>query len=477
MPTPSNVPLRSLSFCLASAALAVSASAQVPDGTHVTSCLKVNGSPWPGNGGVFVSHPRDAGTLTPITGLPESITYASDVDPGAVGANCVLIDRSIGGVIVGTNGRAGEVLDLHRITLDGLNATQVDLYELGTLVANGGGVFELDWIDDDEVIAAVGAINGAAGSPATVQIARVDFTSGVVAAVDLRGFSSSGFINAIAYDAAIDTVYFGVGGFPSGNSEIHSFTLGGVDAPALVTTLAGALRNLAVDAAGDVIAGLAVAPASGDPVLVRVTPGGGNTTLLSSIDNVNAFAIEPTSGQFAIVGQNDRTDPFTYGAYFFDGDSGAGGAASQLAIERDSLIPAGPLTGVDAAPAPVAYGDPSGFRDYAWSDEQAPSRFAVAGQPWDAIVDWPDHASPLFGKYLVAGASRDPVLPGIGIDVLIDARRSFLSGGLVSHAGALQSSVDLDLPGALKGETIFLQAFFFEFGGISATPGLRITIQ
>ncbi|MEM9381595.1 MAG: hypothetical protein AAGB93_16690 [Planctomycetota bacterium] len=470
--------LRSSLSIAAAAALSAGAAAQIPDGAHVSSCVKAPGSPWPGDGGVFVSHPRDLGTLTPITGLPDSITFASDSDPGppsALGANCVLVDPSNGGIIVGTNGRAGQVLSLHRITLDGLHASQVDLFELGLLVGNGGGVFELDWIDEDEVIAAVGAIDGPAGSPGFIQIARIDFTTGAVSAVDLRGFTTPGFINAIAYDAPSDTVYFGIGG--PDPSRIFSFTLGGTDVPALVASIPGAIRGLEVDANGDVIAGLAVVPGTGDPVLVKVTSDGAQETLLSSIDNVNAFAIEPTTGQFAIVGQTDRTDPFSYGGYFFDGDSTGGGAVVQLAIERDDMDPAGPLTGVDVAPSPVSYGDPSGRRDYVWSTAQAPSHLAIAGETWDAVIDWPAHGFPFFAKYVASTGSREPLLPGIGIDLLVDPHTVFLTGALPRDFGARQSTLQLDIPDAMKGETFFVQGFFLGFGGVSATPGLRVAVQ
>ncbi|MEM9378466.1 MAG: hypothetical protein AAGB93_00860 [Planctomycetota bacterium] len=462
-----------LALAAASVALTAGAPAQIPDGAHVSSCLKVNGSPWPGNGGVFVSHPRDRGTLTPITGLPESITYASDVDPGAAGANCVLVDRTTGGVLVGTNGRAGETLSLHRVTLDGLDATQVELFELGTLVANGGGVFELDWIDDDEVLAAVGAINGPAGSPGFIQIARIDLTTGAVSAVDLRGFDTPGFINAIAYDAPTDTVYFGIGGpDPSG---IFSFTLGGMDVPALFATVPGAIRNLAVDANGDVYAGLAVAPGSGDPVLVRFTPGGGREKILSSIDNVNAFAIEPSTGQIAIVGQNDRTNPFTYGAYFYDRDPVS--VALQLAVERDGMIPAGPLSGVDVAPSPVRYGDPTGALDYDWSTSRSPSRLAIAGKAWEAVIDWPLVGAPIFGKYFVSTASLPPAVPGSGFTLLVDPQSVTVAGALPLDFVARESAIQFQMPESLKGETLFAQGIVLDGAGISATPGLRVVVQ
>lgn len=452
------------------------AAAQIPDGAYVCSSLKVI-TVWPGDSGVFVAHPRHPGLLSPILDLPKMITYAHDSAPGSVGANCVLFDPSNRGVIVGTNGRAGQVLDLYRITLTGLVATGEERFRLGTLVANGGGVFELDWIDSDEVIAAVGAIDGAAGVPATVQVARIDLTTGVVAAVDLRGYTSAGFINAIAYDPAADQVYFGVGGLPGGVSEILAFTLHGLDVPALVATLPGAIRNLAIDAGGNVVAGLAVGPASGEPALVRVTPAGVTTTLLSTYDNVNAFAIERSTGQFALVGQPDRTDPLSYGAYFYDGDATGGGAAQELAIARDDLLPAGPLSGIDAAPSPVVYGVPSGAREYEWSGEQGPSRLALGGADWTAAVAWPNGGIPLLVHCLISTAPHVPHFPGFGLDLLIDPHHVVGAGSLSRDFANRQSTLSLQMPAALAGSTYYLQAFAFDFHGLSATPGLRVAVQ
>lgn len=472
----SNSPVlaaRSALFAVSVAGVASFASAQIPDGAHVTSVLKVP-TVWPGDSGIFVAHPRDPGTLTPITGLPESVSYASDNDPGAFGANCVLFDPSNGGVVVGVNGRAGQDIDLHRLTLDGLQVTQVQRYRLGTLVANGGGVFEMDWIDAEEVVCAVGAISGPVGTPGTHQVGRVDLTTGAVAPVDLRGFSSTGFINAIAYDAVTDALYFGIGGLPGGVSELWAMPLNGTSAPTLLATFTGSLRNLAVDESGDVLAGLAVAPGSGGATLVRVTAGGQTTTLSSTFDNVNCFAIEPTTGQIAIGGQPDGTDPNLYGLYFFD--RAGSQTVSQLSIVRAGGGPAGPVSGVDVAPSPVAYGQPSGVAAFAWNEAPDPRRLAVAGGRFHAPIDWPAGVRPIFGAYQVSARSAAIRLTP-RLDLLVDPCATVLAGALRFDAGARQSLVTFPLASAAKGATVYLQAFHVVRGGIAATAGLRVRVQ
>lgn len=457
------------------ASMAGSSMAQVPPGHHVYSALKVNG-PFPGDAGVFVAHPRDAGKLTPITGLPEAITFSTYTGGGAVGANAVLFDPSTGGVVVGINGLPNQTQHLYRITLNGLAVASIQSIPLGTLVAGGGGVFQMAWIDPDELLVAAGAIDGPIGKPAVYQVGRVNLKNGAVTPVDLSALKPTAqFINALAYDRRTDTIYIGGSSGSSGVSEIFTMPLKKPGTPAKLVSLPGSVRGLALEADGDLIAGLSVVPASKNATLYRVSADGTTVTPLlleSAFANANSVAVEPDTGEVAIGGQSDASDLKSYGAYWFEQ---ATQTTARLAIERSTGGVAGAVSGVDVAPAVLAYGSPSGRCEFRWSTAPDPRRLPRAGQVVRAAVDWPERCTPLCSTYAASLRPVDWRLPG-GLRLLVDPFRRVAGGILHQDAPARQSVLELRLDARLKGCRIYVQSFHWTRRGWCASDGLDMSI-
>lgn len=457
------------------ASMAGSSIAQVPPGYHVYSVLKVNG-PFPGDAGVFVAHPRDAGKLTPITGLPEAITFSTYTGGGAVGANAVLFDPSTGGVVVGINGLPNQTQHLYRITLDGLAVASVQSVPLGTLVAGGGGVFQMAWIDRDEVLVAAGAIDGPIGKPAFYQVGRVNLKNGAVSPVDLSALKPTAqFINALAYDRRTDTIYIGGSSGSSGVSEIFTMPLKKTGTPAKLVSLAGSIRGLALEASGDLIAGLSVVPGSKNATLYRVSADGTTVTPLlleAAFANANSVAVEPGTGEVAIGGQSDASDLKSYGAYWFEQ---ATRTTARLAIERSTGGVAGAVSGVDAAPATRVYGRPGGRCSFRWSTAPDPRHLPLAGGEFRAAVDWPRHVRPLCSTYCSSLRKADIRLPG-GLHVLVDPFRKVAAGFMRKDRTARQSVLEMKLDPRLKGIRLYLQSFHWTIRGGCASDGLEISI-
>ena len=140
-----------LAGLLAFAALAPAALAQIPNNSAIVSRFRVSGALSP-DGGLTVIDLDNPANAVSITGLGDDLigpTWFSNYD---VGANCVLFDERNGKLIVGEQCAPGDNLDIHVLTLNGLNVILDERYTV--CVPSGlGRVDQMAWLNGDIVFA------------------------------------------------------------------------------------------------------------------------------------------------------------------------------------------------------------------------------------------------------------------------------------------------------------------------------------
>jgi len=106
------------------------------------------------DGGLWFVHPITPGAPIPVTGLGDDLTGAGSSD--REGANCVLVDRGDGALLVGEAGPSGTRIDLHVIYLSGTAVLSDTLIKLGTETSPfGGGITQIALLPAGRVLAGV----------------------------------------------------------------------------------------------------------------------------------------------------------------------------------------------------------------------------------------------------------------------------------------------------------------------------------
>lgn len=448
------------------ALLALPLSGQVPDGWDgwvVASAFRSTEIGFPGDGGLWLIHPRIPGPPIPVTGLGPDLTGAGLPGPLAShGANCVL-RLPDGRLAVGETGRA-VAIDLHVISLAGTSVGGDAPLFCGTATAlgEGGGVHQLALLPDGRVLMAVWGIAG--GPLAGESVGIADLAAGTVAGVAVSG--TNGSVNALALDASGTTAYFGT--FQSESAgAIYSLAApadGGTVAH--VANLPAGVLNLALDNDGGLLAGC-----FGSDVF-KVDPSTGIVTPLGLAPMVcNALAVESVTGNY-FVGQH--TDPAVVPPSGWVSLVEPGPALTQLLLPPPGGW--GVLSGMDVNHNPSTYGPASpGASSYEWMLAPNPRGLPLVGSAFSLTLAADPGGSALAGLFVMGQDPYVPGLPALGVVINVDFASIIFSKPLL---GTPQETVGLTIPPqpALVGVTLYAQAGYLELGGYAASSGLELTI-
>ncbi len=475
-------PRNSLALVLAAAAAfaARESQAQVPDGWYVVSSFfNYSCSTYPTTcasegGRLFFVHPRSPSIVTApieVTGLGCDLTGEPALCGVTLtqGANCVLRRPSDGALIVGEQAPAGASVDLHILSLAGATVATDIPYSVGTAGPGGTlGIVQSALLANGEVLVGV---NGIAAGPLAGSILGIVSENpppaGTVTALPVSPpspFPPGAFLNAVAVDGT--TAYFGMVGDPAQClSTVYGVAVSGGSATPLATT-AGAVANLAVDGAGQVLASFVANPCGAPPDnLVRIDPSNGTVTPIDPpIGVINAVAVERVTGNLALVTGNVP-----------GGSSGTAywatpaGAAAQLTFYYLGWW--GAKSGIDVNPDPEAYGAGTCGSKYAWALAPNPGGLPEVGNGGFSLTVT-SVGSPAPGLFAVSLASANGVV--LGVDVLVDLAQLVVVG---SHPG----TISLPIPplAGLLGARVLVQSFHVDACGpmgIAASDGVEVSV-
>ena len=203
-------PARTLrDLMVVAASFAAPLCAQVPDG-WIAYCSSTNAAGFAG--GIWFTHPRIPtwGPLPAVTGLPADL-----VQPGVphAGANCILVERSTGHLLVGEGGPAGTGIELRRIALNGTSATLVSTTFVGVVApgAQPGGITQLAQRNDGSVVFSMAGLD-ATGPLGGAVLGAWDPLTGAVQPVATPGLSGR--------SSAVAIYVTGQGGKPARDARI-----------------------------------------------------------------------------------------------------------------------------------------------------------------------------------------------------------------------------------------------------------------
>ena len=449
------IPTRFISVAaaaLSSLLSAPGAPAQVPDGWFVTSHAAFTSIP--GSGGLWLHHPRVPNTSIRVAGLPAAVTGTTSNS----GASRVVLHPD-GRLLVGTLAPNGGSVQLHVIQLTGTTyaASLSWSIALGTASSpfNVAGVFEMRLLSATEVLLCVSGIGS--GPLAGATLAKVDLSTRTATPISVTGLPTPSWTRveaAVSGDTAYVALYF-PGTAPGASVFCIPLPNGlprGGNATLLTTWPQGAVTKIEIEASGALLVGWS---RTGELWLVDSNNG----AILRSTQvapKLNGFARETTTGGFAFAegGVNGQR------LYWGDGT----GTSTLLSGGWG-----GGITGVDIAPDPAAYGDPSPAFGNGPEWQLAPNpggRPEVGNLSFAVGID-----PPMSGLWLASFAQANlPNWNGLGFDLLVSPTSGATSGTL--NAGI----VALPLPASVPvNAQLFLQTFHFTYAGPVASEGLRIT--
>lgn len=302
------------------------------DGWVAVSSFKVSGlptstTPYTGNGGIWLLHPRLTDqTPIQVTNLPTSMTGSGNTTAARIGTNsiawvprCPLLPD--GGLVAGeispvSTATTTHEVKLHLISLAGTAATPIS-FTVGNSVGNGavtpfGSIDQIALVRDDNAIGlrrrilfTVRGVNGngfsATGGP------LLGFLTEYAPSLHPLPMTTTppGAINALCVSADETTAYFAMVNAPAaGQSQIWSVTLPAslpttaVLTPALVATLPHYVLSLATQVDGSLLAGLLGPQGPGTQHYARIALPAGSVTYLSGSGSYarNAVAVERFTG-------------------------------------------------------------------------------------------------------------------------------------------------------------------------------------
>ncbi len=316
------------------AAVAFSAAsnvgALVPDGWYVVSSFHSVSGIYPGGcsegGGLFFLPPRSVSSPATlpawplqVPGLGCDLTGACAICSVTQGASCVL-RRPDGALIVGERAPAGTSVDLHVLTLSGTAVVTDTPYTVGTAGPGGPGeIVQAALLSSGDILVGVSGIAG--GPLAGARLGIVSPATGTVTPVLVtppNPFPPCSFVNAVTADPAGTTAYLGIVCDPAvGQSSIYEVTVA-TGAATPLQTFFGAISNLTLDDAGQLLASF-VDSSLGPPPdnLVRVDPSSGAWTSVGPpAGALNAVALERVTGNYAAVSGN-AVPPYPSGATYW----------------------------------------------------------------------------------------------------------------------------------------------------------------
>lgn len=439
---------------LVAASFAAPLSAQVPDG-WIAFCSSTNAAGFAG--GIWFAHPRNVtwGPLTAVTGL-----HADLVQPGVpyAGANCILVERDSGDLLVGEGGPAGTGIELRRIALNGSVANTVATTFVGTVAAGAvpGGVTQLAQRNDGTVVFSMANLDPT-GPMGTAVLGVWDPRTGSVQPLATPGLS--GRSSAVAFDPRIETTYFTVftPNTPAGaRDRIHALdVLGNLRTVRDSTTV----NSLAVDSQGRLV--------HNDNTYVVVTdPATGTLAAVGSTLNAlpNCIVVEPSTDDALGV----TTDAYAPNGTVFWSERTTG--VHTVLVPQPSGLP----TGIAVNPSPRSYGSGTdGFAVTRWRTAPNPGGLPRTGNSGFGLLleQWGAPIAP--GLLAASFAPASTTL--VGASVLVDPGTAVVVGTI-----ATGTTFALPIPALqLGGLRIHFQAFFADAGtpfGIASSNGLLVGV-
>lgn len=439
---------------LVAASFAAPLCAQVPDG-WIAYCSSTNAAGFAG--GIWFAHPRNVtwGPLPAVTGLPSDL-----VVPGVpyAGANCILIERGTGHLLVGEGGPAGTSIELHRIALNGTSATVLSSTFVGVVAAAAqpGGITQFAQRNDGSVLFSMAGLN-ATGPLGGAVLGTWDPLTGALQPVATPGLS--GRSSAVAYDPRIETTYFTVftPNTPAGaRDRIHA-----LDVLGNLRTVRDSMtvNSLAVDSQGNLV--------HNDNTYVVVTDSAtGTLSAVGSTLNAlpNSIVVEPATDELLGV----TTDTYAPNGGVFWSERATG--THTILVAQPSGLP----TGIAVQPSPRSYGSGTdGFAVTRWRTAPNPGGLPRTGNSGFGILleQWGAPIAP--GLLAASFAPASTTL--VGANVLLDPSSAVLLGTV--SAG---TTFALPIPSLqLGGLRIHFQAFFADAGtpfGIASSNGLMVGV-
>lgn len=439
---------------MVAATLAAPVCAQVPDG-WIAYCSSTSAAGF--QGGIWFKHPRTVtwGPLTAVTGLPSDL-----VQPGVphAGANCILVERDSGDLLVGEAGPAGTVVELRRLALNGAAASVVGTALVGTVAAGAatGGVTQLAQRNDGTVVFSMANLDPS-GPLGNAVLGTWDPRTGAVQPLATPGLS--GRSSAVAFDPRLETTYFTVftPNTPAGaRDRIHALDVLGNLRTVRDST---AVNSLAVDSQGRLV--------HNDNTYVVVTdPATGALSAVGSTLNAlpNCIVVEPATDDPLGV----TTDAYAPNGTVFWSERATG--VHTVLVAQASGLP----TGLAVQPSPRSYGTGTdGFAVTRWRTAPSPGGLPRVGNGSFGLhlEQW---GAPIAPGLLVASFGAATTSLG-GASVLVDPQGAVVVGTVTTG-----TTYPLPLPNlALGGLRVHFQAFFADAGapfGIASSNGLLVGI-
>ena len=441
--------------------LASIATAQIPNNSAIVSRFRLDGALMPDGGLTVVDLDNPANTAD-VTGLGDDLagpTWFSNYD---IGANCVLFDERTGKLIVGEQCAPGDDLDIHVLTLFGLNVVSDERYTV-CVPSGWGRVDQLAWLNGD-IVFAMASDFGVSGVMAGHRLGMFrprlgpPGTPGVITPIPLAAPSAQ-VANALAVDERRGLAYFAILDWNNPTSEIYRCPVPGDGVtPAPVTSIASVpayTLNLGLDTAGQLLVGNWQSPTLSIDVTQPTAPV---TQLSIAINDVNGLTIDNVTGDMLLAEASTGT------LFRRDGN----GAMTPLA----SVI--GSASGIAIHQRVGTYGAATpGQGTYEW---ELGSSLINAPYLGNTDFEFRMSAEPVApAASLLALSFGRSSIPAIGLQILVDP----FTAVVPSVPAATSSSYALPLPliPSLIGTLLTAQSIHLEWNfALASSRGLSVTL-
>lgn len=448
-------------FTALSLAFASGLVAQVPQGWYLFGTF--GGASSTLTKGIYMSHPRNPGAATALTGLQGDLVVT--------GTASILYRQSDGAVLVGERSPVNASVDLHVLKLSGNAVVSDASFSVGTGGPCCGEIPQMALASDGRVVVAATDLSGGplkqylSTSYGWQGLGIVDTSSGLVTPIPIsNGAAIVDVYNALALSPDEQTVYIGTYSTNT-KGDVYAVPYPNGGTATLVATIPAGISNLAFDNDGY----LMVTDAYTTQGLFRLNVATAAFTQIPHSSNaLNGIANDPVSGGFAIV----------------TGSSGVP-ARSLLWTDKngtDHLLasPSGIATpsGVAISQNPARFGKATAAANsYQWTLAPNPGGLPEVGNAgFSLTVAMSGTGSTQFGVFGLATSRLTTPVSMLGVEVWIDFATVVLSGIVPALPSATLALPIPNDPG-LSGLTLYFQTFHQETGGaMGATPGLKLTV-
>ena len=441
-------------------ALAPLATAQIPNNSAIVSRFQ----PYLtlDQGGLSVVDLNNPGLSTEITGLSTELTGSNLMLDIADGAGCLLFDERTGQIIVGEHTPPGDEIDIHVLTLSGMNVALDERYTLGVVPNGQGWVNQLGWLNGDIVFTvdwegpATGVMAGHRFGILRTQ-AGPPGTPGAIVPIPTTTVPTGRLIT-LTVDERHGFAYFGVDDL-NANTNIFRIAVPGdgvtPEPVTYITSIPALALNFAIDTEGQLLVSTWQNPIYRVDITQPTTPV---TQVALALNDANGLAIENVTGD-AVVAVYDTGEVYRR--------------------KNDGTLDL--LTTVDGGTSGVAihqqvgtYGKPTpGQNTYEWELGSSLANAPYLGNTDFAFQMNAEPAAP--AASLLALSFGRSSIPAIGLQILVDP----LTAVVPSVPAATSSSYALPLPvnPSLIGTLLTAQSVHLEWNfALAASRGLSVTL-